>query len=83
MMQDGLTLMAIGMTVVFAFLALLVAAMSLLGAYFGRFPAPAGAGSPAGARAAAGAPGTDALLAAAAAAAYDYDRRKDNGDEES
>ena len=72
MMQDGLVLMAIGMTVVFAFLALLVAAMSLLGAYFGRFPAPEAAGR-----------GDGALLAAAAAAAYDYDRRKDNGDEES
>lgn len=64
--------MAIGMTVVFAFLALLVAAMSLLGAYFGRFPAPEIAQK-----------GDGALIAAAAAAAYDYDRRKDNGNEES
>ncbi|MFP4431927.1 MAG: OadG family transporter subunit, partial [Spirochaetaceae bacterium] len=38
MMQDGLQLMAVGMTVVFAFLGLLVAAMALLGAYFERFP---------------------------------------------
>ncbi|MFW5844398.1 MAG: OadG family transporter subunit, partial [Spirochaetota bacterium] len=64
MMQDGLQLMAVGMTVVFSFLGLLVAAMALLGAYFERFPAPAGAGSPAGAGlpagagSPAGAPGT-------------------------
>ena len=91
MMQNGLELMAIGMTAVFAFLAILVTTLSLMGAYFRRFPEPVATGAgttgaSSGRRAsAAGAPGSrlpgSSAIAAAAAAAFDTDQRRERGDE--
>ncbi len=82
MMHDGLQLMAIGMTAVFAFLAILVAVLSVMGAYFKRVPAPEtggtgdagpGLGSPEGT--------LGDRIAAAAAVAFDRDQRRERGDE--
>ena len=86
MMQNGLELMAIGMTAVFAFLAILVTTLSLMGAYFRRFPEAVATGATSAGRASAGgAPGSrlpgSSAIAAAAAAAFDTDQRRERGDE--
>jgi sodium pump decarboxylase gamma subunit len=86
MMQNGLELMAIGMTAVFAFLAILVTILSLMGAYFRRFPEPVATGATSAGRAsAAGAPGSrlpgSSVIAAAAAAAFDTNKQTESGDE--
>lgn len=89
MMQNGLELMAIGMTAVFTFLAILVTVLSLMGAYFRRLPEPVATraasaprhavSGPQGPSDAVGSPHTQ--IAAAAAAAFDTDQRTEHGDE--
>ena len=77
MLNEGLELMAVGMTTVFGFLMLLVGLMQISGAYFQRRPPEASAEAALGPQTASAQIGAE--VAAAIAAAYEYRRRGGTG----